>query len=563
MSSQRAGDSGSSGGGQGSGDLPLTSLTVSQRFEWTGLAKPNNEIAKDEVHIAKQQKTEGSHENARTSVCASLTDLTLWHVLGYAIDESNYWNLSLVCREWHEYIARMEPPAVFRMWALMEPKGGTRVHSIINVSKSEEILRIAFDSTQTLSSPLYRAAPMAFPEGSESEEDSWPYLQPQFSLILMRFVHALCTQRPPFNASSNVYSTTKDFVESFSERVVGEVCDLMSSSLERMVASQPSRDDGVRLLSDLLGLQKKWDGLVRTVMEITGYLDRYYIKHHGLASIDEVASVSLANALVGRLGLEETEEEKCTPYKIIRCLSPVLKSIRLTQNEKSILLRFSDVCKDLFDNVTLNDAARHTKHAYSDVILPCFRGVEGESDSQDPNVVATGEAPVKFSSPTHDVSKKIRIVTTPENDAFSMLPHSHLVSSSGLLGKLHLQGGETIRLNVRTVVMEKTIEFYRMEEEEPMPNLATPLASSDMADLVGPRYAAFVDGLSQVVLFELITFANLMEMKSLLDLGCCKTAAMLKGKTAEEIRELFNITNDFSPEEEEQVREENGWVEGP
>jgi hypothetical protein len=32
---------------------------------------------------------------------------------------------------------------------------------------------------------------------------------------------------------------------------------------------------------------------------------------------------------------------------------------------------------------------------------------------------------------------------------------------------------------------------------------------------------------------------------------------MIKGKTPEEIRKLFNIQNDFSPEEEAQIRKEN------
>jgi len=32
---------------------------------------------------------------------------------------------------------------------------------------------------------------------------------------------------------------------------------------------------------------------------------------------------------------------------------------------------------------------------------------------------------------------------------------------------------------------------------------------------------------------------------------------MLKGKTPEEIRKLFNIENDFTKEEEDQVRKEN------
>lgn len=35
---------------------------------------------------------------------------------------------------------------------------------------------------------------------------------------------------------------------------------------------------------------------------------------------------------------------------------------------------------------------------------------------------------------------------------------------------------------------------------------------------------------------------------------------MIKGKTPEEIRKTFNIENDFTPEEEEQIRKENEWV---
>ena len=36
---------------------------------------------------------------------------------------------------------------------------------------------------------------------------------------------------------------------------------------------------------------------------------------------------------------------------------------------------------------------------------------------------------------------------------------------------------------------------------------------------------------------------------------------MIKGKKVEEIRKQFNIKNDFTPEEEAQVREENRWAE--
>ena len=40
----------------------------------------------------------------------------------------------------------------------------------------------------------------------------------------------------------------------------------------------------------------------------------------------------------------------------------------------------------------------------------------------------------------------------------------------------------------------------------------------------------------------------------MLDVTCKTVANMIKGKTPEEIRKTFNIKNDFTPAEEEQVR---------
>ncbi|OIT28276.1 SKP1-like protein 1A [Nicotiana tabacum] len=64
----------------------------------------------------------------------------------------------------------------------------------------------------------------------------------------------------------------------------------------------------------------------------------------------------------------------------------------------------------------------------------------------------------------------------------------------------------------------------------------------------------------QATLFDLILAANYLNIKSLLDLTCQTVADMIKGKTPEEIRKTFNIKNDFTPEEEEEVRRENAWA---
>ena len=41
----------------------------------------------------------------------------------------------------------------------------------------------------------------------------------------------------------------------------------------------------------------------------------------------------------------------------------------------------------------------------------------------------------------------------------------------------------------------------------------------------------------------------------------CARSRRSAGKKADEIRRMFNIKNDFTPEEEEQVRKENEWCE--
>ncbi|CAN6168382.1 unnamed protein product [Urochloa humidicola] len=71
---------------------------------------------------------------------------------------------------------------------------------------------------------------------------------------------------------------------------------------------------------------------------------------------------------------------------------------------------------------------------------------------------------------------------------------------------------------------------------------------------------AFVDVDSIATLFDIILAANYLDIKGLLDITCQKVADTIKDKQPEEIRKIFNIKNDFTPEEEEEVRRENEWA---
>eukprot|EP01038_Epipyxis_sp_PR26KG_P008840 gene8840-11931_t len=114
--------------------------------------------------------------------------------------------------------------------------------------------------------------------------------------------------------------------------------------------------------------------------------------------------------------------------------------------------------------------------------------------------------------------------------------------------------------NVKSSILAKVIEFAQYHKREPMNEIEKPLKSANMAEVVQEWYANFIM-VEQEVLFELILAANYMDIKPLLDLTCATVASLIKGKSPEEIRKQFNIVNDFTPEEEAQVREENKWCE--
>jgi len=65
------------------------------------------------------------------------------------------------------------------------------------------------------------------------------------------------------------------------------------------------------------------------------------------------------------------------------------------------------------------------------------------------------------------------------------------------------------------------------------------------------------------LLFDLILAANYLDIKPLLDSTCKQVAEYIKQcKTPQEIRRRFNIKNDFTPEEEKEIRKENSWCDG-
>lgn len=98
-----------------------------------------------------------------------------------------------------------------------------------------------------------------------------------------------------------------------------------------------------------------------------------------------------------------------------------------------------------------------------------------------------------------------------------------------------------------------------LRENQP-PEIDKPLSSTDMYQVVDKWNADYVN-CEQEELFELIMAANFLDIKPLLELACAKVASLIKNKSVVEIRKFFNIENDFTPEEEQTIMEENRWAD--
>lgn len=123
---------------------------------------------------------------------------------------------------------------------------------------------------------------------------------------------------------------------------------------------------------------------------------------------------------------------------------------------------------------------------------------------------------------------------------------------------LYLQSGDSTRF-VLFCILSQVIEWATHHKDDPSPPEDDENREKKTDD-IDPWDQDFLK-VDQGTLFELILAANYLDIKGLLDVTCKTVANMIKGKMPEEIRKTFNIKNDFTPEEEEQIRKENEWCE--
>jgi S-phase kinase-associated protein 1 len=154
------------------------------------------------------------------------------------------------------------------------------------------------------------------------------------------------------------------------------------------------------------------------------------------------------------------------------------------------------------------------------------------------------------------------ILTSSDNEPFNV--DKEVAERSVLIKNMLEDVGESdapIPLpNVTSKVLRKVIEWCEHHRNDPQPAQDDQDDSRKRTTDIDEWDQKFMD-VDQEMLFEIILAANYLDIKSLLDVGCKTVANIIKGKSPEEIRKTFNIVNDFTPEEEAQIRKENEWAE--
>ncbi len=82
-----------------------------------------------------------------------------------------------------------------------------------------------------------------------------------------------------------------------------------------------------------------------------------------------------------------------------------------------------------------------------------------------------------------------------------------------------------------------------------------------MNEIVDDKWYADFINLPKDDLLDLVMASHFMDIQSLQDLSAAKVATFLKDKSEEEMRQFWEVTNDFTDEELKWIDEENGWAE--
>ena len=125
----------------------------------------------------------------------------------------------------------------------------------------------------------------------------------------------------------------------------------------------------------------------------------------------------------------------------------------------------------------------------------------------------------------------------------------------GSIGDFNTQQ-EPIQLpDIKYDILKKIVEYLTHYKDKTPKDIPKPMPFSDLSKVLDEWDVNFINGIELDNIFDLINAANYMDIPSLLDLSCAKIASLMKGKTIQEIKTMFNIECDLTEEELKEYEE--------
>lgn len=141
----------------------------------------------------------------------------------------------------------------------------------------------------------------------------------------------------------------------------------------------------------------------------------------------------------------------------------------------------------------------------------------------------------------------------------------HLKTVYTMIQDLGMNNGEALESIKSTPIplpevgsdsLRKLLEWCEYHKDDPI--ITDDPEKSKLPENI-PEWDAEYLNIDSKEILALVHATNYLQVSGLFSLLVVKVANMVKKKSPEQVRDMFNITNDFTPEEEKQIQKENAW----
>ena len=108
---------------------------------------------------------------------------------------------------------------------------------------------------------------------------------------------------------------------------------------------------------------------------------------------------------------------------------------------------------------------------------------------------------------------------------------------------------EILLPDIKYNILKKVVEYLTYYKDKELSQIPKPLPSANLNEFINEWDVNFINSMELDDLFDLINAANDMKINSLLELACAKISSLMKGKSAQEIRAIFNIDINLTDDE--------------